>query len=169
METFSGVTIDRLTLLNSLPGAEEPFINWKSISERHIIIFDISDGPDHPDILIQTSFPTLEQLSKLPTQTAHSCRLYIVHNPEENEVFRTHIEQVTSSPFHEFYSKTSEPIRPPLIRRLENGQMTWWQDGIYIFGFHFGVQGLFGNMVRCHVTLRCIWRENHMLCKLHHR
>jgi hypothetical protein len=141
--------------------------DWNSISGRYIAIFDTKFNSNHPpDTLVETGTQTPHQLSNLPPQATDSCRVFIVHNATKDRILKTHVEQMINEPFDTFYDGRSPSIASSLNRRLENDQMPWWQAGLYTFGPGSSLQGLFEDTIRCHINLRCVWRDGRMLCRL---
>jgi hypothetical protein len=141
--------------------------DWSSISGRYHAVFDISSDSDHPpNILVKTGTQTPHQLSNLPPQTPNSCRVYIVHEAVKDVPFIQHVEQLIPGPFASFYDGSTHSIEPPFNRRLEGDQLPWWQDGIYTFGHNPSPEGLFEGISRCHTRVRCVWREDRILCCL---
>lgn len=144
------------------------FDDWEPLEGRFIEVYDLSTRSDHhPDIRMRTELDggtRPRDFNDFPPQDVDTFRVYVVHGNENDEALQAHVEQITSIPFSEFLPSRSDSITSPLNRRLKGDEMSWWQDGIYTFGTGSGSEGLFPSLVRCHVRLRCVWRENRMLC-----
>ncbi|KAF2443421.1 hypothetical protein P171DRAFT_521981 [Karstenula rhodostoma CBS 690.94] len=140
-------------------------VDWSKIHGQFITVFDITSDSDHPPVaLVQTGLQTSHQLSDLPSPTADSCRVYLVHNAKDDEVFKAHVRQLIPGSFEAFYNGETRLNASPLNRRLKDDHMPWWQGGFCTFGFIPRSQEIFEGMIRCRLRLRCVWREDYMLC-----
>ncbi|KAJ4348739.1 uncharacterized protein N0V89_010117 [Didymosphaeria variabile] len=134
--------------------------DWVALLGRHIVIFDLKAGSHNPpDILLEGNAHTAEKLSNLPGQTDATCRVYIVHEADEDEVFKEYFEQLLRLPFNIFNRSISNSVTSPLNRRLKGDQMPWWQEGISTFGSGANHEGLFEGVVQCSANgpYRSVW------------
>ncbi|KAF2012895.1 hypothetical protein BU24DRAFT_453210 [Aaosphaeria arxii CBS 175.79] len=142
--------------------------DWRPIKGKYLEVFDLNAGSDYrPNVLVKTGEDTstgLQDLHDLPPQEKDTVRVYILHDVEHDKDFEAHVQKITSTPLSGFLHHHPHSTIPSLSRRLEGNEMPWWQDGICVFGTGNESQGLFQTLVRCHIRLRCIWRENRMLC-----
>ena len=150
---------------------------WDTIRAHFLQVVDVSFLPNvAPEFVVgsqgapNTCAAVADDPRSLPAQKASSCRLYIAHGLEVSDIFKSHVEHLVSEDFSTFYSGVeplpSRPVvKPTLNRRLKSGQMPWWQSDIYTFGHLKPSVALFGGVVRCKMSARCMWQQDGlMLC-----
>ena len=150
---------------------------WDTILAQFLQVVDVSFLPNVALEFVvgsqgapNTCEAVADDLCGLPAQKASSCRLYIVHGLEVSDVFKSHVENLVSEDFSAFYSgveplPSGSVVKPTLNRRLKSGQMPWLQSDIYTLGHLKPSVAPFGGIVRCKMSVRCMWQEDGlMLC-----
>ena len=151
---------------------ETEYLDWRTIHGSYICVFDLfPQTGDSPVIHMQhgeESRTRMQQPYNLPPQDVDSCRVYFVHDATYDKNLEAHIKPMIPDTLPVLSSNQCLSTKPPLNlnRRLEDGQMPWWQDGICTFGSKTGSKRLFKSLIRCHISIRYIWQNNRMICTL---